>query len=122
MPESRLRAIYVIDRAVHLTDAAPIRVLEEAFVEEGKVILAAAERVFADLSNASESAFVKTAPTRDDVAHAIVRDAEQWGADLIVVGTHGRRGISRWFLGSVAARTARLAHTPLLPARPAPGA
>lgn len=119
-PESRLCAIYVIDRAAHITDLAPMRVLERAFVEEGQAILAAAERVFADLSNASEIAFVKTAPTRDDVPHAIVRHADQWGADLIVLGTHGRRGISRWFLGSVAARTARLTHTPLLLARPAP--
>ncbi|MFM0511740.1 universal stress protein [Paraburkholderia sp. RL17-373-BIF-A] len=121
-PESRLRAIYVIDRAVRLTDLAPVRVLEEAFVQEGKVALAAAARVFAGLSNQAETAFVKTAQIRDDVPHAIVREAEEWRADLMVVGTHGRRGVARWLLGSVAARTARLAHTPLLLARPGPGA
>jgi nucleotide-binding universal stress UspA family protein len=121
-PESRLRAIYVVDRAVRLTDLAPIHVLEEAFLEEGRVSLAAAARVFAELPNDTETALVKTAPVRDDVPHAIVRDAEQWHADLIVVGTHGRRGVARWFLGSVAARTARLARTPLLLARPGPEA
>jgi nucleotide-binding universal stress UspA family protein len=92
--------------------------LEEAFVEEGKVILAAAAKVFAELPNQAETAAVETAPARDDVAHAIIRDAQQWNADLVVVGTHGRRGVARWFLGSVAARTARLAGTPLLLARP----
>jgi nucleotide-binding universal stress UspA family protein len=117
-PEARLRAIYVIDRAVRLTDIVPIRMLEEAFVEEGKVILAAAATVFAELPNQAETAAVETAPARDDVAHAIIRDAQQWNADLVVVGTHGRRGVARWFLGSVAARTARLTGTPLLLARP----
>ncbi|NPT36903.1 universal stress protein [Paraburkholderia xenovorans] len=119
-PKSRLRAIYVIDRAVRLTDIVPISVLEQAFVEEGKVILEAAATVFAEFPNRAETEAVETAPSRDDVAHAIVRDAQQWRADLIVVGTHGRRGIARWFLGSVAARTARLAGTPLLLARPRP--
>jgi len=32
----------------------------------------------------------------------ILEEATQWGADLIVVGSHGRRGIDRFFLGSVA--------------------
>lgn len=37
-----------------------------------------------------------------DPAYEIVREAEEWGADLVVMGTHGRRGASRMFLGSVA--------------------
>jgi nucleotide-binding universal stress UspA family protein len=36
--------------------------------------------------------------------------AHEWGADLIVLGTHGRRGIPRLFLGSVAERVLR--HAP----------
>ena len=113
-PDARLRAIYVVDRAVRLTDFVPIHVLQEAFIEEGHAALAAAASAFAELSNHAETALVKTEPVSDDVPHTIVRDAERWHADLLVVGTHGRRGVARWFLGSVAARTARLARTPLL--------
>jgi nucleotide-binding universal stress UspA family protein len=31
----------------------------------------------------------------------ILQDADEWGADLIVCGSHGRRGLSRFLLGSV---------------------
>jgi nucleotide-binding universal stress UspA family protein len=31
----------------------------------------------------------------------IMDEAEKWGADLIVVGSHGHRGIERFLLGSV---------------------
>ncbi|SHK25914.1 universal stress protein [Paraburkholderia terricola] len=119
-PEAHLRAVYVIDRAVRLTDFVPIHVLEDAFIEEGKTALANAAGVFANLSNHVETGLLRTKPTSDDVPHTIVREAERWHADLVVVGTHGRRGLARWFLGSVAARTARIAQTPLLLARPRP--
>lgn len=45
---------------------------------------------------------------------AIVRAAEELGADLIVMGTHGREGVVRAFLGSVAERTARHAEVPVM--------
>jgi universal stress protein E len=37
-----------------------------------------------------------------DPAREIAAEAEEWGADLVVLGTHGRRGASRLLLGSVA--------------------
>ncbi len=44
----------------------------------------------------------------------IDEEAVRWPADLIVIGTHGRRGISRLFLGSVAEALARISSKPLL--------
>jgi nucleotide-binding universal stress UspA family protein len=115
--DAQLRAIYVVDRAVHLFDSAPVKMLEGAFLEEGRVTLDLAAQIFADEGRTAETALVETHRSGDDVPHAIIRDAQQWDADLLVVGTHGRRGIARWFLGSVAARTLRLADTPVLLAR-----
>ncbi len=56
--------------------------------------------------------FVEESPTTAivDAAHA---------ADLIVMGTHGRRGPSRWWLGSVAERIVREADRPVLVVRTA---
>lgn len=45
-----------------------------------------------------------------DPAWEIVHEANEWGADLIVMGTHGRRGAARVFLGSVAETV--LSHAP----------
>jgi nucleotide-binding universal stress UspA family protein len=50
----------------------------------------------------------------DDIARAILKTAEEHGADLIVIGTHGRRGIKRFFLGSVAEQLIRRSQRPVL--------
>ncbi|MFI5299672.1 MAG: universal stress protein [Polyangiales bacterium] len=52
-----------------------------------------------------------------DAAREIVDVAERYTADLIVVGTHGRRGLSHLIMGSVAETVVRLAHTPVLVVR-----
>lgn len=49
-----------------------------------------------------------------DPRTVIPATAVELGADLIVMGTHGRRGISRWMLGSVAESVARTASCPVL--------
>ncbi|HEX9821874.1 MAG TPA: universal stress protein [Methylomirabilota bacterium] len=54
----------------------------------------------------------------DGVAHEqIVRTAKRQGVGLIVMGTHGRTGVARFFLGSVAARVAATAPCPVLTVR-----
>ncbi|MET0499877.1 MAG: universal stress protein [Steroidobacteraceae bacterium] len=48
------------------------------------------------------------------VAQEIVRQADDWRADLIVMGTHGRRGLSRLLVGSTAAGVVRTSAMPVL--------
>jgi nucleotide-binding universal stress UspA family protein len=52
------------------------------------------------------------------VAEAISEFATKSGADLIMVATHGRGGVSRWAYGSVADRILRSACVPVLMVRP----
>ncbi len=47
----------------------------------------------------------------------IVAKAREVEADLIVMGTHGRRGVNHFFMGSVAERVVRTAHCPVLTVR-----
>ena len=57
-----------------------------------------------------------------DTARAIVEMAREVCADLIVMPTHGRRGLPRFFLGSVAERIVREAPCPVLTVRPSAAA
>ena len=62
----------------------------------------------------AETRLLEVEQIPDRSANEIVRAARQWKADLIVIGTHGRRGVSRLFLGSVAESVLRIATTPVL--------
>ena len=48
------------------------------------------------------------------VSDCIVAAARQWSADLIVMGTHGRRGMSRLAMGSDAELVVRSTPVPVL--------
>ncbi|MET3464655.1 MULTISPECIES: universal stress protein [unclassified Variovorax] len=44
----------------------------------------------------------------------VVAEAQAWKADLIVIGTHGRRGLGRWVMGSSAEHILRMSPVPVL--------
>lgn len=54
-----------------------------------------------------------------EAAYTIIQTAESIGADLVVIGTHGRSGIARMALGSVAEKVVRAAHSSVLVVRSA---
>jgi len=51
------------------------------------------------------------------IADTIVDEAKRWRADLIVMGTHGRRGLRRFVLGSVAQEVVATAPCPVVTVR-----
>jgi nucleotide-binding universal stress UspA family protein len=54
----------------------------------------------------------------DHPAEALLSLADREKADVIVVGTHGRSGLSRLVMGSVAERLVRHSSVPVIPIRP----
>jgi nucleotide-binding universal stress UspA family protein len=58
-----------------------------------------------------------TALRSGDPVGQIIRTARAEGADLIVVGTHGRHGLPKFFLGSVAERVVATAPCPVVTVR-----
>jgi nucleotide-binding universal stress UspA family protein len=58
----------------------------------------AAEEILADAGLIESGTVAASAATPKEI---ILQNAEEWGADLIVCGSHGRRGLSRFLLGSV---------------------
>ncbi len=67
-------------------------------------------------ADASPEVFVELGSAYDQV----LRRAEEWQAELIAVGTHGRTGLKRLLLGSVADQIVRAAHCHVLVARRSP--
>ena len=51
---------------------------------------------------------------RGTVHDQVIAEAQSWKADLIVIGTHGRRGIGRWVMGSSAEHILRMSPVPVL--------
>ena len=63
------------------------------------------ERIAKELHSAGFK--VDTAVEVGDIRETIIDSATEWRADLMVVGSHGQRGIQRFLLGSVAEFVAR---------------
>ena len=95
-----------------LDGGADIDRLFKGFVDAGKKILGKAEAVVRKHRVKAKSLLIEnvSAPTSE----LIVTQAKKWGADLIVLGTHGRRGIRRLVMGSDAEGVVRTTHIPVL--------
>lgn len=78
----------------------------------GEQILKSAASLARDQQVDSETVLLET--PAGSVGAMIVEDAERWSADLIVLGTHGRRGIHRLVMGSDAEHVVRTTSVPVL--------
>ncbi len=113
---AKVLALYVVDNATVLFDAGyydPSQI-ERAFAESGQRALEAASARLAAAGISHETTLVKDLPVTGDVAASLNETARQWGADLLVIGTHGRRGVRRLVLGSVAEAVIRQSSMPVL--------
>lgn len=84
----------------------------KAIVDAGKGLLEKYRKQLAGQGVTVETKLVETYAGR--VGVAISEEARKWNADLLVVGTHGRTGIDRLLLGSVAEGISRSATMPVL--------
>lgn len=118
-----IRLVHVVDETAltlnpeAATATAP---LLEQFAESGKQVLQEAVA-----SAQHEGVQVETAMHENiagRVADRILDEASSWPADLIVMGTHGRRGIRHVVLGSDAEAVVRSAKVPVLLVRSPEGA
>jgi len=86
--------------------------ITKAITAAGKSLLEKYRNRLAGQGVAAETKLVETYDGR--VGRAISQEAKQWNADLLVVGTHGRKGVDRLLLGSVAEDISRSATIPVL--------
>jgi nucleotide-binding universal stress UspA family protein len=107
---SEVRIVSVVEQIVPAADpwyaagAVATRVREDN-TKTSKEAVNAAEEIVASAGIKTETAVLEGSPKR-----RIVEESKAWGADLIVVGSHGRRGLTRYLLGSVSEAVAMHAH------------
>ncbi|MBC5783486.1 universal stress protein [Ramlibacter sp. USB13] len=112
----RVRLVHVLDPMAFIsTGYGPVVDL----LEVGK---RGAAQVLADALEMAKAAGVPADTKLMDSPGArlgedIADEARSWEADLVVVGTHGRRGVSRALLGSGAEQVLRLSPVPVLAVR-----
>lgn len=108
---ARARLIYVCEPMHHVVVEGVID-LTAAVRREGEQVLKDGVDRARALGVEASSALVEAGTRR--VAAAIVDEAVATGADLVAMGTHGRRGVEHLLLGSVAEGVARRVSIPLL--------
>lgn len=112
-----LRVVHVVDMSwlpLGPEIAVDTAALSAARRGVGERIIASARETARLAGFEADAALLETETPVQHVAEAMAREAARWGADLVVLGTHGRRGFQRLVLGSAAEQMARLSPVPVL--------
>ena len=112
-----LRLVHVIDDTFAYTAVQSPREMVDRQAElrrAGEHALNHAAATASTLGMKAETALLSVVEPSDRVYDAIEQEAERWPADLVVIGTHGRRGFRRLLLGSVAEGLIRVTTKPVL--------
>jgi nucleotide-binding universal stress UspA family protein len=113
---ARLHLLHVVDLLAFNLAATPESNLSTevwaALKEGGEQILAKARAQGEGAGLAVDARLIENLASR--VADLVLEEADQWGASLIVLGTHGRKGLGRIVLGSDAEQIVRGAKVPVL--------
>jgi len=114
--KSEVRVISVVDNSDRFFDVGyydPLA-LHTQMVDEAKRVLGEALALLTDKGIEADRQLVEDPIAPGDISGTILRHGAIWGAHVIVVGTHGRRGVRRLVMGSVAEGIVRKAHIPIL--------
>lgn len=114
---SALRLVHVVDdSSPFLIAETPIQMeeYERALRRAGEQVLAKALATVRSSGLEAEIKLIQVVTINEHASDAVVAEANHWPADLIVIGTHGRRGFRHLMLGSVAERVIRMATQPVL--------
>lgn len=114
--KAELRIVHVIEDVVPMWDVELLNINEirEALRQAGQQMLAKAEAVARAAGIKAETKLIESTPPGARVASMIAAEAKAWPADLIVIGTHGRRGVDHLLMGSVAEAVVRVSSAPVL--------
>lgn len=111
-----LRVVHVIDTLPPIAglEMMDVAALQKALRDAGEQVLEHARTQAAAAGVPVDSRLIDLATAGTRIAALVCAEARSWPADLIVLGTHGRRGLDHLLLGSVAEGVVRMAPSPVL--------
>jgi len=114
--QAQLRIVTVIETVMLAGGAEYVDFNEvrKAAVNFGQDVLNKAGQRAKETGVEAESRLIEIERAGDRVTDMISKEADEWPADLIVIGTHGRRGFNHLLMGSVAEGVVRIASKPVL--------
>lgn len=107
-----VRLIHAMDELVYLSGYEYSGDVIGIWREQASGILAGAMDIAKSSGVPAEQELIEAPGSR--LGDVVAKAAREWKADLIVVGTHGRRGVGRVLLGSGAEQVTRTAPVPVL--------
>jgi nucleotide-binding universal stress UspA family protein len=113
---AKLRILHVVDGIAFSREHSMFTATAEKFRESGRKLLKEAVAQARQQQVQADSHMVENLTGR--AADTIAKEAAKWKADVIVMGTHGRRGFNRLMLGSDAELVARTATVSVLLVQP----
>lgn len=113
-PGAELHVVHVVGQSA-APNSAGINELDETLAKAPAALQKRIERVWESSDPQQVIAHVRPGV---NAADTILQAATDIGADIVVVGTHRRKGLEKLVLGSVAERVLREAHCPVLVAMP----
>lgn len=112
---AQLRVVSVVDEInLNLENEHVMNEFIEAVRKSGRDVLVKSAATVNAAGIRAETQLLEIETFGHRVADVIVDEAKRWSADLIVIGTHGRRGVSHLLLGSVAEKVVHIATVPVL--------
>ncbi|WP_250441314.1 universal stress protein [Caballeronia sp. AZ1_KS37] len=113
---AQIQPLFVVDMQPVSYDATSAFYpgLRDALLEEGRRLAATATERMTQAGVKGTPRVCEVEYLGDDIPQRIRHCADDFRADLVVMGTHGRRGLRRIVLGSVAEGFARLSRCPVL--------
>jgi nucleotide-binding universal stress UspA family protein len=115
--QAALRLVHVVDLIPTYTDLetpGQVGQYQEALRDIGQKVLTDCQALTNKSRIQADTRLHIIEAPGEHVYDAIEQEAVEWPADLIVIGTHGRRGIRRFILGSAAEGVTRIATKPVL--------
>jgi nucleotide-binding universal stress UspA family protein len=113
--QAKLRIVHVVEEVTLNIDAEFVMgEYQEAMRKTGEEVLRKAEAAARESGIKAETKLLEIETLGHRITDMIVEEAQSWPADLIVLGTHGRRGFNHLLMGSVAEGIVRISPKPVL--------